>query len=620
MWLLFKAELRRFRTPGVLSLLAHLAVLGFLSRTSDLAQQPLIYYRTFAACYLLAGVLLGAYQMFTYARPAAWVQLIHRPLSPARIGAALLAGGAVWLALAIALPLLLIAAWQHGFTARVVDLRHWMMALPALSCAWIGYAAAAYAVLANRRIGFGVVMFFLLIAVARAQAWDAVLLQWLVLGYLCVLLWLVFRPAHAAVPASPWRLASMLAPTVFALYLLIVSVAHIGMQCAWIMLGDAPATAAVPPAHSVQESLRATDKDLLLKGLAASDDATAKRWAGEVQAQEKLEAYGPVLAESPQRQAFGNVVSLSFSDTANDTLWTFSHDHMRFEGRGLADDRSARGSLTPPQASTFESPAMPITGVLGLDHLDSVVMLGERTAWRYEPRTRAVQTLLALSGSEVFAAPPMRVDHHLAALSDQALYLGDELTFPAHGTVRIPLNGPIDVLSRVALAEVDDGYLVSMTFMRNFRHESFPRVQRVLHVDRHGHWQTVATRALSQDFPAWFRYSDWWLSPLLDRATITLKALFAAQPGLEPADREWPPAAMIWLAAICAALSSLATALRAWQLRLSLKATLAWALVNALLGPAGVTAFYLTAGSAMARGVPARTRESAWTNGLAGTV
>jgi len=616
MWLLFKAELRRFRTPGALTLLAHLVVLGFLSRTSDLAQQPLLYYRTFAACYVLVGVLLGAYQTFTYARPAAWIQLIHRPLSPARIGSALLAAGAVWLVLAVALPLLLIAAWQSEFTARVVDLRHWMMALPALNCALIGYAAAAYAVLANRRIGFGVLIFFLLITVARAQSFDALLLQWLVLGYLGVLLWLVFQPAHAAVPASPWRLATMLAPTVFVLYVLILSTARFGMQCTWIMLGDAPATATVPPANSVQESLRSTDKDLMLAGLAASHDPSAGRWASELRAQEKLERYGPFFTELPRRQAFATVLTLSFNDAANDTLWTFSHDHMRFEGRGLADDRSPRGSLAPPQASAFASPTMPIAGVLGLDHLDSVVMLGEREAWVYEPRSRVVRPLLALSGSEVFASPPMRVGNHLAALSDQALYVGNELTFPEHGSARISLGGPIDVLSRVALADVDDGYLVSLTFLRNFRQESFSRVQRVLHVDSVGRSRIVATRLLAQDYPAWFRFADWWMSPLLDRVAITLKGLFAAQPGLEPPERELPPADMVSLAAVCAALSMFATAIRSSQRRLSPKVTLSWMLVNALLGPAGVAAFYLAGGPSVASRSIVRTGQAAWHDGV----
>jgi hypothetical protein len=230
-----------------------------------------------------------------------------------------------------------------------------------------------------------------------------------------------------------------------------------------------------------------------------------------------------------------------------------------------------------------------------------------------------MRPLLALSGSEVFASPPMRVGNHLAALSDQALYVGNELTFPEHGSARISLGGPIDVLSRVALADVDDGYLVSLTFLRNFRQESFSRVQRVLHVDSDGRSRIVATRLLAQDYPAWFRFADWWMSPLLDRVAITLKGLFAAQPGLEPPERELPPADMVSLAAVCAALSMFATAIRSSQRRLSPKVTLSWMLVNALLGPAGVAAFYLAGGPSVARRSIARTGQAAWHDGACGT-
>jgi len=608
MWLLFRAELRRFRFPGILNFIAHLVMLGFLSRTSDLAQEPIMAYRVMAACYALGGILLGAYQMATYARPAAWVQLIHRPLSPWRIGLALLAAGAVWIAIAIALPILLIAAWQAGFTARVVDLRHLLLALPAFTCALIGYASAAYAVLANRRIGFGVVMFLVLIPLARAQAGDALLLQWLMVGYLGVLLWIVFRPARSVVPASPWRLGMMLVPTVFAVYLVVLGIFRIGIQVVWIVFGAAPATAAVPPPDSVQESARATDKALMLKGLAASHDASAQRWIAEVGAQEKLERYGPFFEELPTRQQFTNPVRLNFADSTNDTIWTFSHDRMRFVGRGLADDRSDRGTLAPPQAAAFATPVMPVPGVLGAGHADSVVLLGERNAWRYEPHTRSTELLLQLPGEELFATMPMRVNTHLMALSDRALYVGNDMAFPDHGTARIPLDGPINVLSRVSVADVDDGYLLSLTFMRTLRQESFPRVQYIVHVDHQGQWKTVATRPLAHDFPAWYRFVDWWMSPALDRATYAIKSLFATHRDLDPEELGLPPANILWLAVASAVLSMTLTLIRSRRLRLSPKATVAWVVVNAILGPAGVMVFWLAAERAFAS-VGAHTRE-----------
>ncbi|AIF48804.1 hypothetical protein [Dyella japonica] len=600
MWLLFKAELRRFRVAGAIACLAHLVVLGFLSRTTDLAQQTAQTYRIFAACYVLGGLVLGAYQMMSYARPPAWVQLIHRPLPAWRIGVALMAAGAAWIALAVALPILLIAAWQAGMTARVVDLRHWLMPLPALTTGMIGYALGAYVVLANRRVGFGAVVFLLLVWMAHAQAFNALLLQWLVAGYLAALLWIVFRPDRQAIPASAGRLGLVFAPVVFALYLALLTTLKVGLQISWILLGTAPATAAVPPVDSVQESQRATDKALMLQGLKVSRDAAAPQWMTEVTRLEKLERYGPLFDELPVRGQFTNLLPLSFPDAANDTAWTFSHDRMRFVGRGLADDRSDRGTLTPPHAATFATPAMPIAGVLGASDAESVLILNQHSAWRYEPRTHAMDTLLELPAQEVFASPLMRVGSHLAALSDQALYVGNANRRAEGLPVRIPLPGPVSVLGRVSIADVSDGYLVSLTFLRNLRYESFPRVQHVVHVDASGHWRIVATRPLTQDFPVWYRYIGWWLSPLLDRSGLMLTSMFAAQPSLDPIDPVRPPAGILWLAVACALACLAMTVLHARRLRLATRATVAWAIVNAALGPAGLLAFWLVGAHAFA--------------------
>jgi hypothetical protein len=593
MWLLFKAELRRFRIPGAIACIAHLVVLGFMSRTSDLAQQSALAYKVMGACYALAGVILGAFQMAGYARPAAWMQLIHRPLSSWRIGLALLAAGVAWIALAIALPIVLIAAWQATLTSRVIDLRHWLMAVPALTISAIGYALGAYAVLANRRIGFGAVVFLQLLLVARAQAWDALLLQWLIVAYFGALLWIVFRADRNSLPSSPWRLGLMFAPMVFTLSLLLLGALRIGFQSAWIMLGSAPAFSTTPPANSVQESHRATDKALMLQGLRASHDPMAASWADDVSKQEKIERYGAMFEELPVRQQFTNVLPLSQPDATNDTLWTFSHDRMRFVGRGLADDRSDRSTLAPPEAQAFATPAMPVAGALGIADAGSVVLLGAQRAWRYDPHSRNINLLLALPAHEVFASPPMRMGAHLVALSDQAIYVSHAAT-PSPGMLsRIPLPGPINVLARVSVADVRDGSLVSLTYTRNFRYESFARAQYVVHVDAKGQSRIVSWRPLTQDFPIWFSTMDWWMSPLLDRSEDALRALFAAQPGLDPQDPHLPPAGIVWLALACALCCAALTALLARRWSFSKAATATWMIVNALLGPAGLIGLWL---------------------------
>src|SRR5690606_40308535 len=59
----------------------------------------------------------------------------------------LCAAGACVLLLAIGLPVLLTAAYQEAFTARVVDLRHWLLPLASLLLALCGYRSE------ERRVG-----------------------------------------------------------------------------------------------------------------------------------------------------------------------------------------------------------------------------------------------------------------------------------------------------------------------------------------------------------------------------------------------------------------------------------------------------------------------------------
>ena len=55
---LFKGELLRFRLWALVAGLINLAILGFLSRMVDLAQQPLQVYQVFGVVYAVAGALL----------------------------------------------------------------------------------------------------------------------------------------------------------------------------------------------------------------------------------------------------------------------------------------------------------------------------------------------------------------------------------------------------------------------------------------------------------------------------------------------------------------------------------------------------------------------------------
>ena len=148
---LFKAELLRFRYPALAYFLVHAGIIAFYGRVTDLLQQGPMVVQGVTAVYALSGTLLGLYQIGSYRRPNRWLNLVHRPLHPARIAAALFAAGAAVIAIAIVLPALGLLAVQELFSGRVVDLRHWLLPAAAFLIAFAAYLAGVYAMIGVRR-------------------------------------------------------------------------------------------------------------------------------------------------------------------------------------------------------------------------------------------------------------------------------------------------------------------------------------------------------------------------------------------------------------------------------------------------------------------------------------
>ena len=236
---LFKGELLRFRAWALAAAAIHLVGLGFMARLVDLAQQPKLVYQVFAMVYAVVGLLLGLYQMGSYRRANHWVHLLHRPLHRLRIAAALCGAGAALLALALALPILAVAGYQELLTARVVDLRHWLLPLAALLVACCGYLAGAYAVLANRRYSAAAAMLPAVFLFAHASGFAALAVQVLVLAFLAVLVGIAFKPQLDETPRHPLALAATALPVQVGAYFLLWMLG-IGFELGLTALGQHP--------------------------------------------------------------------------------------------------------------------------------------------------------------------------------------------------------------------------------------------------------------------------------------------------------------------------------------------------------------------------------------------
>ena len=550
--LLFSAEFLRFRTWAIVAFVVHLVVLGFLSRIVDLAQQPTVVYQVFGMVYMVAGTLLGLYQMGSYRRAGHWLSLLHRPLRRHAIAFALCAAGGCVLLLAVALPVLLTAAYQEAFTARVVDLRHWLLPLASLLLALCGYLAGAYAMLAPRRYSVAVVVLPMLFLFARADGTMALALQLVVLAYLAVLVAIAFKPDLDQAPRHPGAVVATALPVQVGAYFLLWMLG-IGYELAWTATGTHPLNRPDPPRGGYIEANRSEPGDRILAGIASSLDPDAPLWREQVALSDVYVLYP--MRDLPRRNQLTNTMQPpEFDDPERSIRWVFSHDRMRFVGYGVLD-RRARGELGAGIAQdSFPGPALPYGGN---------IVFTPSVAYQYDVEQQRLFPRVALPAGEVFASAPEAAGENLAVMSNRALYFypGREATNTLdllQPVLRVPLPGAVGQLASAEFVELLDGYLVSFTFTNGaWSGESEP-YQQVVRVDGGGRVEEVARRALAYDLPRAYTMRTWWLSPVLREFALGARELFATPNPLDDARIPLPPRHIVILAAVLCLLSLLA--------------------------------------------------------------
>lgn len=567
---LLKGELIRFRLWAVLAFAAHLLVLGFLSRMVDMAQQPLQVYQIFGMVYFVTGALLGLYQMGTYRRPNQWLNLLHRPLHRLRIAGALSAACALLLVLAVALPILIVAFYQDTLTARVVDLRHWLMPLASWLIAACGYVAGAYAMIANRRYSFSVAMLPNLFMFAAASGPAFIALQLVVLGYLLVLLAIAFRPDPQVPAQQPLAMLATALPVQVAAYFLLW-ILGFGIELGWTISGSHPLNQPVPPKGGYVEADRADGKGILAVGLEGSRDPEAQLWREQISLADVYTRYP--LRNLAARNDLSNPAPLDLADEENQVLWVFSHDRMRFIGQGLLDKRP-RGELgLGENQDAFPAPTLQFA---------AGYLFNAHAAYQYDAGQQRLFERVRLPAGEVMASPPEPAGDNILVLSDRAAYFypgresanGLERLRPL---MRVPMPGPVGNLSRVDLVELLDGYLISFTYTWGvWAGELQQPYQQVLRVDGEGRVRSITRRPIALDLPRAYSTRIWWLSPVLRTLCLRAQELFSAPAPLR-AKPEPLPSSILGLALACSLLSLLGAI---WlSARQSLAPALRWAWV-----------------------------------------
>ena len=583
---LFKGELLRFRLWAIAAAAVHAGILDFMARIVDLAQQPLLVYQVFAMTYAVAGSLLGLYQMGSYRKPNQWLSLLHRPMHRLQIAGALGGAGAVLLFVAAALPIALIALYQDTATARVVDLRHWMMPIAAWLIALIGYAAGAYAMIGNRRHSFAVLVLPCLLMFAQASGVAMLALQLTLLAVLVGLVAIVFRPDPVAAPRSFAATAVTALPVQIGAYFLVWMLGY-GVELFWTVSGTHPLNTPTPPKGGYIEADRAEGKDMLLLGIENSRDPDAALWREQIALSDVYTRYP--LRSLPQRGEMTNLQPMEFTDGDRNITWVFKHDSMRFVGYGALDKR-ARGDLGVGEAQVaFPAPTMPFAA----DYLYNA-----HAAYQYDDGQGRVYERMRLPQGEVMASPPEPAGDNLLVLSDRAAYFypgreamnGLDLLQPL---MRVPMPGEVGNLSRMDVIELLDGYLVSFTYTWGvWSSELQHPYQQVLRIDGNGHAREVARRNLSQDLPTAYTARIWWLSPVLRTLCLGAQDLYAAPDPLRASPQPMPRS-MLWLALACCVVSLLGATWLSARLQLSPRNRWLWVVLCGVVGLPALLALWL---------------------------
>jgi hypothetical protein len=581
---LFKAELGRFARWALGLGVLHALALLLIDRTFPALRDDGEIAIVAGFVYAVTGAIFGFYQYASYARTSHWIALLHRPLAPWRILAAVSGASAAVLFAAVVVPLLVFTATLDLQVGRVVDARHWWLSLAGGVFALVGLGLGSVLALAPRRYGWtALVAASVLIVGNRGTGPAALWLPLTILAVLALLLAGAFKPDRRLHPVHPGLLAPVAGVAALGLYFLLAGAIGLAYQLGLAAVGRNPELD-VPPPGGVVEASRAQGNVLMAGALAtiAGEEAATLR----VQLRDAAATRLPVAIDHmPVRGELTNAGPIGFTDARTGIAWTYSHDRNAFEGLRLMDRRPA-GALAPDGG--FAAPPL----LLGEGR-----MIAGGSLYRFDPRSGTLQRLLQLPAGETILARPAAAGPFFAMLGARALYLADRRALEAGRVsapmVVVPLPGPAGDLQRLDMAVLGDRSLVSFYFGRDSVDGPSRAWQHVVLVAHDGAVRALAQRTVGPDHPAFLRYRAYWLSPALHAiagAAAEIGAGGTRVPHRAPID---VPRG-VWIgAALLSLVAAAATAFLARRRRLPWRDTAAWTLAALALGTPLFAAFRL---------------------------
>jgi hypothetical protein len=515
---LIRSEWRRFRWLAVVVAVCHVFALVLLSRVVDVPQLGYEEQGAMLVVYLLLGLTLALLQVGSYRQTSRWLWLIHRPLPPARIFAALALSALAQLSVAVVAPLLIFLIATDAMTTHVVDSHHYVSVFHALAFTMMAWLAGAHACTSRHKAAIVMLLAPWFLALHLASVW------WLLLPVLACLAWLVFIARHSfrANRDAPIARHSVLLltalPLQIAFFLLIFQFSKAGIALVGL-LGQTPGRTVLStdPDVDIEKLMRNLSQAAVAKGLEGSSDARAAGWREQLPLLE-VASLSPDIERFPVRHQFGNIGQPWWDDKRN-IKWTFSHDRMQFQGRnptsGQAHGWWGTGGLGSPLPFA-EVPAFGMTRAMlyaidgELESQHELVRLPDGE-WFVSRPVRALDRVLLMTSQRVLA---YRTDR--AAQSKFAPLILD-WQLPLVKGEPIPLHGNV--------VELLDGWLVSLFYSDDREFEGFESLssqwEQVVFIDTEGKATVVGERRDIRGHHVSFVGSviapvaSWWVSPPL---------------------------------------------------------------------------------------------------------
>ena len=539
---LIRSEWRRFYRLSLIIALCHGLALMLLSRVVDVLQLGSDDQCMMLALYMVLGLALALLQVGSYRRTSRWLWLIHRPLPPARIFAALALAALAQLSVAVLAPLLVFLVATDLITTQVVDSRHYVSLFHALAFAMMAWLAGAHACTSRHKAAVAVLLAPLMLALHPASVW------WLLLPVLACLAWLVFVARHSfradrdAPIARHGVLLLTALPLQLGFFLLVFHLSKTGLAVV-DLLGRSPGRTVLTTDTDidVEAYLRSFSQASLARGLEGSRDPRAAVWREQLPLLE-VAGLAPDIERFPVRHQLGNVAQPWWDDKRN-IKWTFSHDRMKFHGRDRTSGATrgwwGTGGIGSPEPFADVAFGMTRTTLYAIDD---------------EPQRQ--HELVRLPAGEWFMARPVKALDRVLLLTNQRLlaYRPDREALSAFAPPKLDWQLPLAEAEpaplRVDIVELLDGWLVSLFYSDAREFDGFESLtspwEQVVYVDADGQATVVGERRNIRGQHVSFGgtvaapVASWWVSPplyALAHMPDLLETGLAQPPRFEPLPR-----------------------------------------------------------------------------------